>query len=125
MKFNVVLAIDKKNGISKNYNIPWKLSKDLKYFQRITKHTETINGKNAIIMGRKTCETLPNNFLPDRLNIVLTRNVTYKNENVLISNSFDNALKLAKENDVDKIWIIGGSEIYNYAFKHYLIDKIF
>ena len=125
MKFNVILAIDKKNGISKNGIIPWKLSKDLKYFQRITKHTETLDGKNAIIMGRKTCETLPNRFLPDRLNIVLTQNVTYKNENALISNSFDNALKLAKENNVDKIWIIGGSEIYNYAFKHYLIDKIY
>lgn len=125
MKFNVILAIDINNGIAKNGIIPWSLPEDLKYFQKITKHTDTFNGKNAVIMGRKTCESLPNNYLPDRLNIVLTRNVDYQNEKVLISDSFDKALKIAKDNNVDKIWVIGGSEIYNYAFNHYLMDKIY
>ena len=49
MKFNVILAIDNKDGIGKNNTIPWHFSVDMEYFKKLTLHTETINGTNAII----------------------------------------------------------------------------
>ena len=55
----------------------------------------------------------------------MTRSVGYQNDNVTIVNSFNNALNVAKENNVDNIWVIGGSEIYQEAFRHYMIDKIY
>merc|ERR1711916_251847 len=76
-------------------------------------------------MGRKTADSLPKNYLPSRLNIVLTRNVTYRNSNVLITNTFNKALKTAEENKVDTIWVIGGKEIYDLAFRHHEIDKVY
>ena len=53
-------------------------------------------------MGRKTCESLPNKHLSDRVNIVMTRSVDYKNAKAHIVNSFDKALKCAEEKKVDK-----------------------
>jgi len=125
MKFNIILTVDAKNGIGKNNELPWRLSKDLVYFKNLTTHTEIPYGVNAIIMGRKTCESLPNNFLPNRHNIVLTRSVDYKNPNVEITNSFDKALEIAKEKQADTVWIIGGSEVYHQAFNHYKVDKVY
>lgn len=125
MKFNVIIAVDNKNGIGKNNSLPWHFSEDLVYFKRVTSYSETLFGNNAVIMGRKTCESLPNKYLPRRINIVMTRSVDYKNDSVLIVNNFNDALRVAKENNVDNIWVIGGSEVYQEAFRHYLIDKIY
>ena len=125
MKFNVILAVDKFNGIGKDSNIPWYFSDDLKYFKKITTFTSLPSTQNAIIMGRKTADSLPNNFLPNRLNIVLSKNENYKNENAIIVNNFNNALDIARNKKVDTIWVIGGSEIYNIAFRHHDIDKIY
>lgn len=125
MKFNVILAVDFNNGISKDGNIPWKIIEDLKYFKNITSFTKLPNAKNAVIMGRKTCESLPKKFLENRINVVLTRSVTYKNNNVIISNDFNKALAICRENLVDSIWIVGGKEIYETAFKNPDLDKIY
>ena len=86
--FNVILALDQNNGISKDGNIPWYLPNDLKYFKRLTSATNLQLKENAVIMGRKTCESLPDKFLPNRLNIVLTRNPSYNNDKVTITNDF-------------------------------------
>lgn len=125
MKFNIILAVDSKNGISKDGNIPWNVPCDLEYFKKITTFTQLPNSSNAVIMGRKTADSLPKKYLPSRLNIVLTRNVTYRNPNTLITNTFNKALKTAKENKVDTVWVIGGKEIYDLAFRHHEIDKVY
>ena len=113
MKFNVILAVDKFNGIAKEgisgMNIPWHFSEDLKYFKRMTSHTTLPNTQNAIIMGRKTADTLPNKFLPNRLNIVLTRNNDYINDNAIKVDTFNKALKIAEVKEIDTVWIIGGA----------------
>ncbi len=125
MKFNIILAIDKENGIGKNNNLPWKFSEDLKYFMKMTTHSEIPFGCNAVIMGRKTCDSLPEKYLPNRLNIVLTRQKDYSNDNVKIVNNFNKALDVANENHVDTIWVIGGSQIYEQAFHHRMLDKVY
>ena len=88
MKLSVIVAYDKRNGgIGKDNELVWKLSRDLKNFKSITK-----NG--IVVMGRKTWESLPENYrpLPERTNVVLTKNVEtfkkqYQNENLLVYDS--------------------------------------
>ena len=113
-KLTFILAMDEKNLIGSNNDLPWKLSADLKYFKQ-----QTLN--KTILMGRKTCESLPF-VLPKRKNIVLTRNINFSRQ------GFDIIHKLDSINDLDdEIMVIGGAMIYKllmpYANK-LLITKI-
>ncbi len=109
-----ILAMDENNLIGKNNDLPWKLPADLKYFKK-----QTLN--KTILMGRKTCESLPFS-LPKRRNIVLTRNIDFSRQ------GFDIIHKLDSINDLDdETMVIGGAMIYKllmpYANK-LLITKI-
>ena len=76
MNFSMILAVDSKNGLGKNNALAWKLSADMQYFKRITSQVVDANKQNAVIMGRKTWESIPPKFrpLPNRLNCILSRN---------------------------------------------------
>ncbi len=77
-RLTIIVAATKANGIGQNGQLPWKLSKELKYFARVT--SDAPEGKqNAVIMGRNTWESIPTKFqpLPKRLNVVLSRNTEY------------------------------------------------
>jgi hypothetical protein len=72
-----IVACTRDGGIGKEGTLPWKLPGDMAYFKRVTLDTEDVPGaRNAVIMGRKTWESIPNSFrpLPGRLNVVLSRN---------------------------------------------------
>lgn len=102
-----IVAADKNNNIGIDNKLPWHISEDLKYFKRITKG-------HPVIMGRKTYESI-GRLLPNRLNVILTRNPDFKVEGAVILDDIDNAIKTAKETsmyDTSKVFIIGGSEIY-------------
>jgi dihydrofolate reductase len=73
--FQVVVAVTRSWGIGKDGGMPWKLSGDLAYFKALTSRTADPAKRNAVIMGRKTWESIPHRHrpLPGRLNIVLTR----------------------------------------------------
>lgn len=125
-----IVAVDDLNGIAKNRRIPWHKSEDLKFFKKITTQTQLPNKINAIIMGRKTWESIPKRNLPNRINIVLTRDPTkyqrFQNENLLFVSSIKEAKNLI--NDISRIettWIIGGAEIYNKVFKDNIVTDIF
>ena len=75
MQFKMIVAIDEKNGIGKKGTIPWYIPEDLKYFSRLTKG----NGNNAVIMGRKTYESI-GKALPKRKNLVLTRDTSFNKD---------------------------------------------
>ena len=64
--FNVILAVDKDNGIGKNCSIPWNIKSDMSYFKKMTTTSSLPMLENIIIMGRKTCDSLQK-FLPNRL----------------------------------------------------------
>jgi len=116
MSFSIVVAATEKMGIGSRGRLPWKLSKDLKYFKTLTTKVSDIKKQNAVIMGRVTWESLPR-ALPNRLNVVLTRNEKYKTpEGVRKYVSLDDALKaLMKESTVEQIFVIGGAQIYQEA----------
>ena len=109
MHFKMIVAVDKMNGIGKSNTIPWHLPEDLKYFAKLTKG----NGNNAVIMGRKTFDSI-GRALPKRKNLVLTRdnNLHQQNENVHYFNSVYDIKKHCIISNYDEVWIIGGSSIY-------------
>ncbi|MCL5746674.1 MAG: dihydrofolate reductase [Patescibacteria group bacterium] len=73
MKISIIAAIDEKRGIGKNGKLPWNIPEDLKRFREVT------NG-HPIIMGRKTWDSLPVRPLPNRYNVVITRNPEFSLE---------------------------------------------
>ena len=139
MSVKLIVAMCKNNGIGIDNKIPWRISEDMNYFSKKTSgdYSGDGNKKNAVIMGRKTWESLPKKYkpLPNRFNIVLTRNMQGQglpdsNEDVAYISSIDDAMKICYGRDekgekgekikqtqhtsciFNAIWIIGGSTIY-------------
>ena len=123
MKINMIVACCSNNGIGFQNEIPWFIKNDLKYFANKTKG----DGKNAIIMGRKTWESIPKKPLPSRKNIVLSHNVEFhKNINnhykdiVECFDTSQKSLNFCQQNNYEQIWIIGGTEIYKHFYENYI-----
>lgn len=115
--FDIIVAVDRNNGIGIKNAMPWKLKSDLKYFYNITSSVSDTNKQNAIIMGRKTFESLPVKPLPKRLNIVLSSNLSLQLPlNVVRSQSLDDAI--AKASDCENVFVIGGGILYEVALNH-------
>lgn len=104
-KITLIAAAAKNNEIGKDNKLIWHLSNDLKRFKKLT-------SGHAIIMGRKTFESFPK-ALPNRTNVVITRDQKYTAENALIVHSLEEALEVTK--DDNQPFIIGGGEIYKQA----------
>ena len=111
MNYELVVAMSKNGVIGKENKIPWYLPEDLIRFSKLTKGS-------IIVMGRKTFESLPNGPLKNRLHLVLTNsseNNDWKtaNTNVIFVNLENiNSVISYYRKDKQKIFIIGGSEIY-------------
>lgn len=104
-KLSIVVAISANNAIGKNNQLLWHLPADLKHFKAIT-------SGHPIIMGRKTYDSI-GRPLPNRRNIVITRQTDLTIPNVELVNSLQEAILLCdKEKEV---FIIGGAEIYKQA----------
>lgn len=140
-RLTIIVAATKANGIGINGGLPWKLSKELKYFAQAT--TNAPEGhQNAVIMGRNTWESIPKKFrpLPRRKNIVISTNPNYNLfvtpsfvERALISayirdttstlavlaNNLKSALELshAQTPNLNREFIIGGATLYTEAIK--------
>ena len=114
MKFSIILASDSKNGVWKENNLAWKISEDMKYFKKITSNTQDLAKLNAVIMWRKTWESIPSKYrpLPDRINCILSRTLKHEDINskiddfVLYFNDFDHCLNelWSKENIENLEW---------------------
>ena len=119
MDFDIVVAADEKGGIGKGPDLPWKLPGDTKFLKRITTETSARNLRNAVIMGRKTFETIPPRFRPlkGRLNVVVTRNRSYEApDGVLVVTGIDEALtRIGQDASVERVFVLGGGEIYALA----------
>jgi len=120
-RFDIVLACDLAGGIGKDNALPWKLSTDLKYFRDLTTSTPVPNVLNAVVMGRKTWESLPPAARPlkGRINVVITRNPDYvMPDGHFAVDSLDAALDLLVQGPVDRVFVIGGAQIFDEALKH-------
>ena len=108
---NIIVATSKNRVIGNNNSLIWKLPADLKRFKQITTGS-------TVVMGRKTYESI-GKPLPDRRNIIITRDTNYLVDNCEIVNSLEEALMLCN-NDC---FIIGGGEIYRQSMS--IADKIY
>ena len=105
MRISIIAALAENRVIGVNNTLPWRLPNDLKHFRRLTTG-------HAIILGRKNYESI-GKPLPERTNIIITRNRDFRADGCLIAHSLVEALALAK-NDPE-IFVIGGAETYRAA----------
>ena len=124
--FNIIVAVEKNNGIGKDGVIPWKSPEDMRYFKHITSTTKDENKVNAVIMGRHTFESLNNKPLNNRLNVVITSRDYDEFEDILAFTSLEEALEMVSENEhVEDIYIIGGEQLYSEAIEMDNCEDIF
>ena len=106
----LIAAVARNGVIGRNGGIPWKIPGDMAFFKRQTM------GK-PIIMGRKQFETI-GKPLPGRVNLVVSRQVGYQPDGVIVISSLADALDHAKHiaaDGADEVMVIGGGEIYSQA----------
>ena len=114
MFLSIIVAVGENNEIGCRNQLLWRLPADLRRFKKLTVG-------HSVVMGRKTFESLPNGPLPDRKNIILSRNPNFLYENCLVFSSLADALiKLSGE---DEVYIIGGSQVYMKALPY--ADKLY
>jgi len=121
MSFAVVVAADSANGIGKDGDLAWRLPGDLAFFRRLTT-TARPGVHNAVVMGRRTWQSIPAKFrpLPGRLNLVVSRDAAFEpGGRALVATSLEEALaRAASEPDVAAVFVIGGGELYRAALAH-------
>jgi dihydrofolate reductase/thymidylate synthase len=146
--FQLVVAADQQNGIGKDDGLPWPqgtLPRDMKYFKDLTSTTRSSSCRNAVIMGRRTWESIPDKFrpLPGRLNIILSRQAppsedgenssilsntpaalapsaaAGKKQQPLYATSLDAAMQLLEaepcSSSIETVFVIGGGQVYAEA----------
>ncbi|XP_071455685.1 dihydrofolate reductase isoform X2 [Hetaerina americana] len=115
---NLIVAVCENMGIGFKGELPWKLKSEMAYFSKMTKGTKDPSKKNAVIMGRKTWESIPKKFkpLPDRINVVLSTNKIEVAEGVLLCSSLEGAVAQLRQppfnSVIETVWVIGGSSLY-------------
>ncbi|MBI5913136.1 dihydrofolate reductase [Candidatus Azambacteria bacterium] len=110
MKLSIIVAMSQNRVIGRNGDLPWHLPEDLKRFKALTK------GK-AVIMGRKTYESIVKRIgkpLPDRRNIVISRDPDYRAEGCAVVPSLNHACRLVQHLD-EEVFVIGGGQTYQQA----------
>lgn len=112
---SIIVATSLNHVIGKNNELPWHISEDLKRFKKITTG-------HPIIMGRKTYESI-GRPLPNRRNMVITRNPDLTIEGVEVIHHLSEVEKLIS--DSEEVFIIGGAEIYQQALASQSITKIY
>lgn len=117
---SLIVAVSTNKVIGKDNDLAWVLPLDLKYFKETTKN-------HYVIMGRKNFESIPEKYrpLPNRTNVIVTRNKDYQAEGCIVVSSIEKALELAKNAKDQEPFIIGGGQIYKYAIENNLVDKIY
>ena len=108
MRISLIVAAAENGVIGDTGAMPWKLPSDLNYFKQKTLH-------KPVLMGRKTLEAI-GRPLPNRDNVVVTRNEEFAHDGVVTASSVASGLELAQrlatKSGADEIMVIGGGEIY-------------
>ncbi len=103
----IIAAIARNNALGKDNQLIWHLPADLQRFKRVT-------SGHHVIMGRKTYESL-GKPLPNRTNIIISRNKDFKADGCIVKNSLEEAIETAREDTTP--FILGGAEIYKQAIE--------
>lgn len=112
---SIIAAVAENRAIGKDNRLLWDIPEDMKHFKIITTN-------HPVIMGQKTYKSIGKS-LPARTNIVLSRDKNFHPEGCIITDSIDDAVKIAKKHDNDEIFFIGGGMVYDEAVK--IADKLY
>jgi len=110
--FSIILAVDNENGIGKSGDLAWSIPEDMKYFKDTTTNTKDPKKQNAVIMGRKTWDSIPKKHRPfkNRKNFVLSRSYENGSQNpdgAAQYSDFDACLEaVSTMSDVEEIFVI-------------------
>ena len=120
MKTALIVAMDSERGIGKNNDLMWHLPKDMQFFK------DTTQGQ-IVVMGRKNYDSIPEKYrpLPNRLNVVLTRNKDFNATDCLVFHSLEDCLTYFKDEKERTLFIIGGGEIYRMAIESNIVDEMY
>jgi dihydrofolate reductase len=107
-RLTIIAAVAKNGVIGRDNQLPWRLPEDMQHFKALTMG-------HAVVMGRKTWESLPPKFrpLPGRANIVVSRDPGYRAEGATVAGSV--AAALAAAQGAREVFVIGGAELYAQA----------
>ena len=110
MIVSAIAALSKNKVIGKNNDLPWRLPDDMRFFMETTKG-------HHVIMGRKNYDSLHPKYkpLPERTNIVITRQKDFKAPGCIVLNAVEPGLEIARTSGEPECFIIGGAEIYKLA----------
>ncbi len=116
---SMILARSQNNVIGINNTLPWHLPRDFQWFKEHSLH-------KAVIMGRKTFESI-GKPLPNRLNIVLTKDTSFKANGIVTTSNLNDAITLAKNHQkntaYNEVMIIGGQKVFEESLP--MVDKIY
>ena len=132
-KFSLIVAYTRNSlGIGFKNDLPWpSIIEDLRHFENTTTLTENPKLKNCVIMGRRTFESINKKPLKNRHNLVLTSNVDNifdidkLDTSIIICSSLEEAINHPICLISEKIFIVGGSNIYKEAMDHEFCDKLY
>ncbi len=102
----LIVAADRNWAIGRSGGLPWHLAGDMRFFR------ETTTG-HVVVMGRATLESFPGRRpLPNRVNIVLTRNQAYEAPGTVLVHSEEELREELTKYDPDQVFVIGGAQVY-------------
>lgn len=114
----MIVAVGEDRAMGKDNDLPWgrALPTDMKRFRDKTRgHT--------VIMGRRTFESMQSKPLPNRVNIIISREADFHPDGIIVVDSVEKAIEEAKKSEKDEIFIIGGGKIFELSMK--LADKLY
>ena len=121
LKIKLICAVSQNNVIGKNNQLPWRIKEEMRYFKQTTIG-------NAVVMGLHTFESLDFNPLDDRVNIILTSKDHLKSNSdkqTLFVNNIEDVLLIARSQNVENLFVIGGKQIYDLFLTKNLVDEIY
>jgi dihydrofolate reductase len=116
----LIAAIGKNQELGRNNDLLWRLKSDMQFFK-------TLTSGHWVIMGRKSWESLPPRFrpLPNRTNAVVSRNADFRAEGAHVFSNLQSAIDEARTTQAEKIFIIGGAQIYRQALEENVVDEMY
>lgn len=110
---SLIVAMSRNRVIGRNHQLPWHMPADLKHFKALTTD-------HAVIMGRRTFESINRKPLPGRTNVIVTRDRLARFDGAIAAPDLDHAVALAAEHDrrlhrQNEIFVLGGSEVFREA----------
>ena len=119
MRISIIVAVATNGVIGRDNDLVWRLRDDMKFFSDTTKG-------HAVLTGRRNYESIPERFrpLPNRANIVSTRNAQYEAPGADVAHSLEAGIDCAKALGVEELFIIGGGQIYAESMSKGWVNRL-